>query len=68
MWLEKNWTPTENLGTVASKSMSFAHAEVIDVRSRAQRLNVLRTRAEEGTIVERWIENCLSTAEGNERS
>ncbi len=38
--------------------MTFLHAEVLDIRARAQQLGKLLSWEEEGAVVERWVENC----------
>jgi hypothetical protein len=49
------------LGSVARVDMTFAHAEVLDIRPRARTLQHLLRWEDEDAVVERWIENCLST-------
>jgi hypothetical protein len=39
--------------------MIFFHAEVWDIRDRAQKLQQLLKWEEEGAVVERWTENCV---------
>ncbi len=58
VWLE-NWVPTVYLGTVAKVEMTFAHAEVQDIRARARTLQQLDKWEDEGAVVERWVETAL---------
>jgi hypothetical protein len=45
--------------------MTFLHAEVLDIRTRARQLGKLLSWEEEGAVVERWVENCSMLKESS---
>ncbi len=57
VWLER-WTPLAHIKPDDRLRMTFLHAEVLDIRARAQQLGKLLSLEEEGAVVEHWIENC----------
>ncbi len=57
VWLER-WIPHAHIKPDDRLRMTFLHAEVLDIRARAQQLGKLLSMDEEGAVVEHWIENC----------
>ncbi len=57
VWLE-GWHPHAHIHPDERLRMTFLHAEVLDIRARAQQLGKLLSWEEECAGVERWIENC----------
>jgi hypothetical protein len=57
VWLE-GWHPHAHIHPDDGLRMTFLHAEVLDIRARAQQLGKLLSWEEESAVVERWIENC----------
>jgi hypothetical protein len=57
VWLQ-GWHPNAHIYPDDRLRMTFLHAEVLDIRARAQQLGKLLSWEEEGAVVERWIENC----------
>jgi hypothetical protein len=55
VWLERR-TPLAHIKPDDRLRMTFLHAEVLDIRARAQQLG--KSMDEEGAVVEHWIENC----------
>jgi hypothetical protein len=57
VWLER-WVPHAHIKPDDRLRMTFLHAEVLDIRARAQQLDKLLSMEEEGAVVEQWVENC----------
>jgi hypothetical protein len=56
VWLE-DWHPHAHIHPDDRLRMTFLHAEVLDIRARAQQLGKLLNWEEEGVVVKRWIKN-----------
>jgi hypothetical protein len=54
----ERWTPHAHIKPDDRLRMTFLHAEVLDIRARAQQLGKLFSMDEEGAVVEHWIKNC----------
>jgi hypothetical protein len=57
VWLER-WIPHAHIKPDDRLRMTFLHAEVLDIRARAQQLGKLLSMDKEGAVVDHWIENC----------